>query len=330
MKNSIVGLSVLVTLLCGFLLFQKNREVEKVRAQIAAAEKKRAAMTAQANQQEQKNKNLRTELLETRMEAAEKSAEAHELKQQLSRPAANDNQPKGVSEIFHDQAMKEMLKEETKVGIARNVNALFDAGLAQQLKLDDNQTTSLKKLLTQKAALVWDQFLLPMMTGEVDEAGMPAAGKAIRQALEENTAQLRTLLGNDSFEVYQWYEKTQPDRDQLKEFGLKFAEAGRGLSAEQQSQLLSLMTQERTNFKFQYDLSDPLQLNFDHWYDNFTEDRINTYTRDAEQLNDRIVQRANTVLTPEQAALFKGLLTQQLQHAKLTMRLTTATFAKQH
>ncbi|MDB6124929.1 MAG: hypothetical protein JWQ71_3922 [Pedosphaera sp.] len=321
MKNSIVVLSVVITLLCGFLLFQKNREVEAARARIAAIEQKRAAMAAQASQQEQKNRSLRTELLGTRVEA-------QELRRELIKPT-DTNQPKGVSEIFREQAMKEVLKDEAKAGIARNVKALLDSGLAQQLKLDDNQTASLKKLLTQKGSIFWEQFLVPMMTGEVDEATMPEAGRVVRQALEENTAQLRALLGDDGYETYQRYEKTQPDREQVKNLGPKFAEAGQSLSAEQQSQLLAVMAEERANFKFQYDLADPLKLNFDRWYDNFTEERINAYSQDAEQLNEQIFQRANAVLTLEQAALFKKLLTQQLQQSKLTMRMTTATFAKQ-
>lgn len=317
-----IGLSLVITLLCGFILFQKNREVEEARTRLAAAEKQREIMAAEAAQLEKKTKSYQTRLHESRAEALDKTVEVQELQQQLARTQTSTKEPKGLSEMFHDQVMKEVLKDEAKAGIARNIKTLFDAGLAQQLQLNDDQSATLRQLLTQKASILWNQMLIPMTTGELDAAGMAEAGKGIKQALDENAAQTRVLLGDDGYNTCQWFEKTQPERDRVKEFSAKVEQEGQNLSAGQQSQLLALMTDERVNSKFQFDLGDPSQLNFEHWDENFTDEKINAYAQEMEQLNSRITQRAQAVLTPEQTALLKAALAKELFHSMVTVRTT--------
>jgi hypothetical protein len=224
--------------------------------------------------------------------------------------------------------MQEMMKDEARLGAARNVKALLNSGLARQLRLNDQQTEALRNLLLQKASLFWDRMLLPMMTGELDEAGMAAAGKLLKQSFEENTAQLRALLGNDGYDVYQWFEKTQADRDHAAQFNKQFAQEGQALSEDQQAELLGIMTDERANFRFSFDLGDPAQLDFENWYDNFTNEKIETFGTELQQLNQRVVQRAQGLLTPEQTTLLQGFLNRQLQKGRLTMLTTTAAFGK--
>ncbi len=328
MKNSILVLSIAVTLLCGFLLIQKNRQVEAALARAAAAENKREAIASEAAQQQKRNKDLRAQLRESRAESIESAASAQELQRRLAAtpPAIDPTNP--VSALFRDQAMREVMKAEARDGVARSVNALFKSGLASQLHLNDTQSDALKQLLTQKGSLMWEQFLLPMMAGEIDESNMAATGKNIRQMLEDNAAQIRSLLGDDGYNTYQWFDKTQPERERLDKFTQQFAGAGQALSDDQRSQLQGIMTEEHTNFQFQHDLGDPFQLDYEHWYDNFTPEKIDAYSAEMEQLNGRIWQRAQTVLTPEQAASFKEFMEQQLQQGRFTARMTTAMMGK--
>src|SRR5690349_11192283 len=127
MKNSMTTLSVLITLLCLFLLFQKNREINQARASLAAAQKERDAAASKSAQQESRNKTLQSRLHENRVEALDKSAETEGLRQQLAQTKTTPPTTNSLSELFRDQAMKELLKTEAKVGVARNIKALFDA-----------------------------------------------------------------------------------------------------------------------------------------------------------------------------------------------------------
>lgn len=228
------------------------------------------------------------------------------------------------AKVLQDPDMKEVLEGEARSGALRAAKALLDAGLAQHLQLNETQRALLQELLTQRGAIVWDKIMVPMAAGELDESGMGAAGKAVKEALATNEGQIRRLLGNDGFEVYQWYEKTQPDRDHMQRLNSGFARAGQDLSAEQREQLLALMIRERPAFRWQYDFADPATIDYEHWHDYFTEENFNTYFQELRRFNDHIAQSARDVLTVEQTALLQKLLNQHLQKSKLTVRTTMA------
>jgi len=157
---------------------------------------------------------------------------------------------------------------------------------------------------------------------------MAAVGRLLRENFNENTAQIKALLGQDGNDVYQWFEKTQPDRDQVRQFVPEFAQAGQALTDEQQAELVGIMTNERATFHFQFDLGDPSQLDFEHWYSNFSADKIETFGSELQQLNERVLERARAVMTPEQVSLLQTLLNRQLQKGRLTMLTTTAALAR--
>jgi hypothetical protein len=317
MKNSILVLSVAVTFLCGFLLVQKNREVAEIRARIAAADQDRAASAARAAQEEKWTKNLQKRLRQGSTEASEGAPAA------TAKPAAT-REHKGMSEMFRDAMMKEALQAEAKVNVVKSVQKLFDAGLASRLQLNEDQSAALRQLLTQRDSILWEQLLDPMATGELDPANMGPTGQAVKQAIDQNAAQIQALLGDDGYNTYQWFDKTQQERDEVNSFSAEAADAGLNLTPDQQSQLVDLMTTERVNFNFQFDIGDPAKLDFENWLNNFTEEKINGYQQDMEQMNGSIVQQAQGVLTPEQSAQLNDFLARQVFQSIVTVRSTLA------
>jgi len=169
-------------------------------------------------------------------------------------------------------------------------------------------------------------MLTPMMTGEIDPANMPEAGQAMKQAIDQNSGQLRTLLGEDGYNTYRWFELTQPEREEASQF-TSAAAAGHELTPDQQSQLTDLMTAEKAAFPFQYEFGNPEALDFEHWSENFSDEKIAAYQQDMEALNGRIVERAQSVLTAEQATQLNEVLTQQLLEALVTVRSTRSMMA---
>jgi hypothetical protein len=323
MKKLIVATSILLLSLSAFLLIKKfNYAKDSVSGTVATNESR--TVDDEDARQEKKNAELQERLREAQKKAVAKVEENENLKQQLA--TAKNEKPS--AEIFNEPEMKDALKAQAKQAAEHSVNELFKAGLAKQLGLNGDQAWALKELLMKKQSIFWDKVMLPMAAGELTEANMAESGRATKQALEENTAQIRVLLGNDGFDACERFEKAQADRENVKQLSPKFTAAGKGLNAEQQSQLLAAMTEERANFKFKFDIGDPTQWNFENLYDNFTDDKINAYAREAGQLNERITQRAQNALTTEQIVLLKNFLAQQLQQSRLTARMTTAMFGK--
>ena len=320
MKKSLLALFVGVTLLCVFLLARKPPQVGETRAGAGLPDPNPGASTfpAEGHPRQPLQDTLQTEPV--KLVARDSAPET------LAAPGASGGRE--LSAIFRDPAMQETMKDEARREAARNIKALFDSGLVRQLNLNEEQTTALRELLLQKASLFWERMLLPMMTGELDEAGMVAAGRLLRQNFDENTAQVKALLGGDGYQVYQWYEKTEADRDHARQFIPEFEQAGQALSDKQQAELVGIMTEERANFRFSLDLGDPAQLDLQHWYDNFTNEKIETFASELQQLNDRVVERAKNVLTADQATLLQSQLNRQVQKGRLTMLTTTAAIGK--
>jgi hypothetical protein len=268
----------------------------------------------------------------SRLEALHNAATINSLQQQLaitrhSSFPAGDGDRSGISKLFRTEAIREMLKDEAKAGIARNVNALMNSGIADYLKLGTEQQATLKTLLTDKASIVWNQFLLPLTTGDIDADHMADTGSQIKAALEQNQAQLLSLLGDDGYSAYEWYDKTQPVRDHIKELASSFANSGLSVSSDQQAKLAQLMADETAQYQFANDLSDPLRMNFDDWYSNFTPEKLDTYRSDAAKLNQQILDKAQTVLSPGQLAALRDFLQRQLIQSEFVMQTTTAMMA---
>jgi hypothetical protein len=327
MKNWMLGLSIVAVVLCGFLLLEKDNEAARARARAAAAEKQREDLAAEVEHQGSRATKLQTQLRETRARAVEHALENETLKQQLA--GASPRERKQKNPLLRDPKLRAAMQAEAEEGVEKNIKELFSAGLAEQLQLNDTQSAALAQLLTQKANLFWQKMLFPMMTGEIEEADMAAAGQTLRKAADENKAQLRALLGDSGLSTYEWFEKTEGARDEYKQLSTRLARDGQQLTEDQQSQLRNLLNEEHASLKMHYDFGDPSQLDLEHWYDNFTDEKLEICGQDLEQLNDRIVQRSQSVLTPDQTAALKDLLAQRSLKARFVVMTTTAMLARQ-
>ena len=68
------------------------------------------------------------------------------------------------------------MRDEARAGSARQIKALFKSGLAEYLGLNTEQSTRLQELLTRKSDVVWQDFLMPLFTNDLDENAMRDAG----------------------------------------------------------------------------------------------------------------------------------------------------------
>ena len=225
---------------------------------------------------------------------------------------------------FADPEMRKVMAAEAASGVERSAKALLDAGLAADLQLNEDQRKALQALLVERGAIGWNQILIPMAAGELKGERLATTGRLVREAYARNAAQLRGMLGNEGYAVYEWYEKTQPDRDCVKQLTPQFAKAGQDLSAEQQIQLVTVLTDERAGFNFEHDFGDPAKIDYEHFHQVFGEENANRHFEETQRFNTQLVQRVAAVLSPEQLKLFQESLAAQLQRAKFTVRTTMA------
>jgi len=334
MKKIIPIMLVAAAVTFGFLYRQQARKAAEKEAQAAAAQQQLAEVKAEAEKQEQRSQSEQSRLSVANAQLAEKAARAARLEQALpantSSPVATPDaaRPKHpMAEMLRDPGMKEVFRKQVRESVARGVKELVSNDLVQKLSLTKEQTVELKKLLTQKGTLGFD-FMMPVMTGELDETGLAELGRKTRADMATLADELKALLGDEGYKTFDAHEKTQPDRDRVEKFTARLKETGQVLSPDQRDPLLLAMAEERSNFKFTIDYNDTSQIDYEHFHDFYAEDKMNTYFQEMEQLNERILQRAQSILPPGQAAELQEVLKLQLQKGKYVVKSTNAMLGK--
>jgi hypothetical protein len=264
-------------------------------------------------------------------ETARRQAEEHaaNLERQLDAAQTAKRAAEKTKRPFADPEMRKVMTEEAESGAERAAAALMDAGLAADLGINEEQQSALRGLLKERVGIGFKQLLIPMAAGELEGGRLTDAARRVREAYARNDAQIRGLLGDQGYTVYAWYEKTQPDRDAVKQLTPQFERAGQNLSADQQTQLVTLMTQERAGFHFEQDFSDPTKIDYEHFHQVFSLENTDRYFRDLQRFHEQLAQHAGTVLSPEQSRLLQEFLATQVQRSKLTVRTTITMMGNQ-
>jgi hypothetical protein len=330
MKKPVTGLTLLVLLGIAVLFLQKVNQAKQQRARAAEAEQKLAETEADARRQEQKTRRLEDKLLETQLEATARAAEAHELKRQLASTPKPEKAPElnPGAKLLKDPQMKATLKKQQVENVERMANKVVNAGLIKQLNLNADQAGYLKELLKKKYGPGAD-ISIELMAGELTDAQLTELGKQFKQQIAEADSQIKGYLGDDAYKIFEWQEKSQEDRSRVKDFQKKLSGLGQSsLGPEQEDGLLRAIYEERQNFKFQVDYRDPLNYDYEHLREFFSEENLNIFFHDMERLNENILLRVQALLTPEQSAAFQTLQQDQLEKGKVVVRMTNALFGR--
>ena len=123
---------------------------------------------------------------------------------------------------------------------------------------------------------------------------------------------LKDLLGSDRYELYQDFEKTLADRVQVQQLNQQLAGEGVPLEASQSKALIKIMSEEREGLP-------------NSGSGNGTSVDIDDFSRKLDEMNQRVYDRANTVLTPRQLSAFaiyqKNMATAQAASLKVSQEM---------
>jgi hypothetical protein len=270
-----------------------------------------AAQTAQLAAENQSLSNLLAHAGSTQPSKPEQLGELLRLRGEATRLRANAQADAKAAnpmvEMLKSPAGKEMMKASMRaegLAVARSYSKLF-----ADLRLTPEQTVSMKDLLINKTMASAD-MITAAMSGQADPAQIKAQGfqvKADQAAIED---QIKQLLGDDNYAQYHAYGKTLSERMVVTQVAYQLADSPRAVRPDQEQQLFDAMTEEGQSFKFTTDLSDPSKLAGDV-ASYYTEDSKKRYLQELEQLSQRYLARAQTILSPEQLAVFQSSLGSQ-------------------
>ena len=128
---------------------------------------------------------------------------------------------------------------------------------------------------------------------------------------------LKSMLGSDRFATYQQFEKTLPDRIQVQQLGQQLDSVGTPLIDYQSQALVQIMSEERANMPsaLSNNSGGAQQLA------SMSPDDIDQYSQQLDAMNQRVYNRAMSILSPQQltafAAFQKNMAASQLAGLKM-------------
>jgi RNA polymerase sigma factor (sigma-70 family) len=291
-------------------LRQETLSLQRQTSQMAplAAENQRLSnLLAHAGSAQPPKPEQLGELLRLRGEATRLRANA-----QADAKAANP-----MGEWLKSPEGKEMMKANLRAmsqGIARSYAKLFT-----DLHLTPEQTTALKDLIINRQ-MAAGEMGAAAMTGQADPAQLQVQAAQVKVEQDAIDDQIKQLLGEANYAQYQTYGNSLSERMVVTQLSDQLADGPKAIRPEQEQQLFDAMLQERQSFKFTTDLSDPSKLTGDV-ASYYTEDSKKRYLQELDQLGQRYLGRAQSILSPEQLGAFQSSLASQqaMQAASVTV-----------
>jgi hypothetical protein len=326
MKKFILTILAIVSLVSVLLWYAQSRQTAEEQAKLAAARQQLAEAEDRAAEHEKLSLSRQEQLQEARAELVEKESKVVQLQRRAAAthpaPSRAPDKP-SMSSLFNDPQMRSVLKKQATEAMEKRVNQLVNRDLIGQLNLNEEQAAALKALLVRKDSAGME-FMMSMMTGELDEAGTADQGKWVKDGIAAADAEIKAFLGEEAYKTFELQEKSQPDRERVDKFRSLCDKSQMPLLPEQQDQLLAAMFEERMRFPFQINFEDPASFDFEHFHAFFSEEHFNTHFQEVEQVNEKIAARAQAILTPGQLAQFKTMQQDHLAQSRFTVKTTQA------
>jgi hypothetical protein len=265
----------------------------------------------------QRNQDLERQTVGHATETTPQTALAHSLPLAGSTPggaqAAESKSAQGgfgtlLSKIMDDPQTRGFIREQQKMMMEQ-----LYAPFTKRIGLTPEETARFNELMVDTAMKGAEKAT--SVFG--DSSGRAEALKAIAAETSASEERLKELLGEDRFQQYKEYQKTAGDRMQLNMFKQQFGADNLSLSDDQTEQLLGFMKEEKQGLaNFGHPVAGMGQ-DAENLDAVLSEDKSEMMLQSQEYVNERVLERAKTILSPEQLNAFAKYQTNQLQ----TMRM---------
>jgi hypothetical protein len=221
---------------------------------------------------------------------------------------------KMLGNMMKDPEMRKAMAQQQRIGLD-----MIYGSLMKQLKLSPEQEEKFKDMLIAQQMENMSQASA-MFEGDATERNKVAQELAAKRA--EKDEEIKQLLGDEKFEQYQNYNQTLGERMMLEQFG-RSAE----ISQQQSDQLMAIMQEEKKNVQINFG-TQPADANQDWQAVLGSDEATAKLFMQQEEVNNRVLERAAQVLTPEQFEKFAPVLKNQLEMQKAGLKMARQMFSK--
>lgn len=204
-------------------------------------------------------------------------------------PAQTSNGTGGsfFTKLVKDPTMRKMLEEQQAATLRE-----FYGPFVQEANLTPDETEKFYQLLDDRQMALADSTSAVMSGGTVDMKSATAAMNATDEAISE-------LLGPERYPRYRAFEKTLAQRVQVRRLGQELATLGMPLNDSQAEALIQIMSEEQAKLpRLAPGGADPRQVM------NMNPDQVDQYSQQLDAMNQRVYERAKSVLTAPQLEPF--------------------------
>lgn len=211
-----------------------------------------------------------------------------------------------LSKMLKDPQMRKIMAAGESAALRR-----LYSDYIRQAHLTPDETDRFYRLLEDRQEGLMDSSANMISGGAVDMKAAAAAANTANDALKE-------LLGSDRFSQYVEFEKTLGSRVQAQQFNQQLAGDGVPLQDDQREALLTIMSEENAKMTPSGGGGAPNGL-------GMNPADIDQFSKQVEETNQRIYNRAMAVLSPQQLSAFaifqKNMETEQIEGRKMAQQM---------
>jgi FtsZ-binding cell division protein ZapB len=295
----IVLLAVLAACGVGAAVIWRTTALEE---EIAQLKRENAKLSADADAATAKTQALEAESAQLRAARAMSGVRLEPVP--AATPAQEQSQPPEqggfMAKMFKDPDMRKMLETQQTAAL-RNLYSDY----LKEAQLTPDETERFLQVLLDRQMALMDSSEQAMSGGTVDMKAATAAANTADDALKD-------LLGPARFGQYEEFERTLGVRMQVRQFGRQLAADGEPLDDSENAALIRIMSEENAAMPPSLNGLGPAGM---------SPAEIDQYSRQVEAANQRVYNRAMSVLTPAQLgalAIFqKNMATAQVAGLKM-------------
>jgi hypothetical protein len=332
MKNIVVVVLLIATLGLGAGWLYQLNQTKQSAAKLAAQQQQVTDLEATAAAAETQSGRLREKLEAAQMESAANAGQAAQLSVALTNrieeviatlPEETNSKPANpLAEMFKSPEMREMIKSQQKTVLGGMVDKNY-AAFFKSMNLSPEQSAAMKDLIMNKM-LGDTEMGMEMMAGDLTPEQRTELADKAKERKQSLDQAIKDLLGEENYTSYEAYEKTIPDRMAVSQIKDQLGE-GLALNIEQENLLIQAMSEERSGFKFTTDFNNQTDFSGD-FASRFTEENLNQFLQEQQRLNERYLNRAQTILSTEQYTAYQKSLIAQQEMTKMGMTMAVQMF----
>ena len=331
MKNLVIAVLLIASLGLGALLMQQHNRSAQAEAKLASLEKRAADAEAALAAKDSVVNRLQDQIEAAQRESAANAGAAAQLSLALTNtleavatpePTTNAKPANPFAEMFKNPEMRDMIKQQQKTvmgGMVDKNYADFFKSMNHDARTNRNHEGPHHEQNAWRCRVGHGD-----VGGDMDADKRAELTKKMKETTDALNSQIKALLGDENYSLFQTYEKSIPDRMAVSQLETQLGDT-MPLNLDQKSLLISAMSEERQGFKFTTDLGNQSNPSPD-MMSRFTEENINKYLQEQDQLNQRYLARAQQILTPEQYTAYEKSLKNQQEMAKMGMKMAASMF----